>query len=83
MALRVARGLLRLWAVLSALWIGGVAVAAWWKFPVNDWVYPDQNPPPGFIIDKPPFDPAKSYTVVKPSPGEFAYLKHPQVFPNG
>jgi hypothetical protein len=38
MALRVARGLFRLWLVLSVLWIGGVAVETWWTFPVNDWV---------------------------------------------
>ncbi len=36
MALRVARGLFRLWLVLSVLWIGGVAVETWWTFPVND-----------------------------------------------
>jgi hypothetical protein len=28
MALRVARGLFRLWLVLSVLWIGGVAIAS-------------------------------------------------------
>jgi hypothetical protein len=28
--LRVARGLFRLWLVLSVLWIGGVAVETWW-----------------------------------------------------
>jgi hypothetical protein len=38
MALRVARGLFRLWLVVSVLWIGGVAVETWWTFPVNDWV---------------------------------------------
>lgn len=32
MALRVARGLFRLWLVLSVLWIGGVAVETWWTF---------------------------------------------------
>jgi hypothetical protein len=35
MALRVARGLFRLWLVLSVLWIGGVAVETWWTFPVH------------------------------------------------
>ena len=29
MALRVPRGLFRLWLVLSVLWIGGVGVVAW------------------------------------------------------
>jgi hypothetical protein len=38
MALRVARGLFRLWLVLSVLWIGGVAVETWWTFPPNEWV---------------------------------------------
>jgi hypothetical protein len=34
MALRVARGLFRLWLVLSVLWIGGVGVATWRTFPI-------------------------------------------------
>jgi len=33
MALRVARGLFRLWLVLSVPWIGGVGVVAWQNFP--------------------------------------------------
>src|SRR5215510_14410551 len=33
MALRVARGLFRLWLVLSVLWIGGVGVVTWQTFP--------------------------------------------------
>jgi hypothetical protein len=33
MALRVARGLFRLWLVLSVLWIGGVGVVTWWTLP--------------------------------------------------
>jgi len=33
MALRVARGLFRLWLVLSALWIGGVGVVTWREYP--------------------------------------------------
>jgi hypothetical protein len=37
MALRVARGLFRLWLVLSVLWIGGVAAVTWGTFPVDDW----------------------------------------------
>jgi hypothetical protein len=34
MTLRVARGLFRLWLVLSVLWIGGVGIMTWWTFPV-------------------------------------------------
>jgi hypothetical protein len=33
MALRVARGLFRLWLVLSLLWIGGVGVVTWQTVP--------------------------------------------------
>jgi hypothetical protein len=29
MALRIGRGLFRLWLVLSVLWIGGVAAVTW------------------------------------------------------
>lgn len=70
------RGLFRLWLVLSVLWIGVVGVITWWKFPVDDWVVvseePDRNPPPpGFTVDKPPFDPSKPFTIVKPRPHEF------------
>jgi hypothetical protein len=36
MALRVARGLFRLWLVLSVLWIGGVGYVTWRTF-----VYPE------------------------------------------
>ena len=32
MALRVARGLFRLWLILSVLWIGGVGVVTWWTW---------------------------------------------------
>src|SRR6266487_1659832 len=59
MALRVARGLFRLWLVLSVLLVGGVGVMSWWTFPVVDWVYPsgerpERNPPPaGYVIDPP------------------------------
>ena len=37
MALRVARGLFRLWLVLSVLWIGGVGVVTWRTFPEEPW----------------------------------------------
>jgi|SRR5215471_15882542 hypothetical protein len=47
MALRIARGLFRLWPVLSVLWIGGVAVETWWTFPVKEWVsLPSELPVP-------------------------------------
>ena len=37
MALRVARGLFRLWLVLSVLWIGGVGYVTWQTLPsAND-----------------------------------------------
>ena len=43
MALRIARGLFRLWLVLSVLWIGGVGVVTWRTFPVlpvPEWYTP-------------------------------------------
>jgi hypothetical protein len=55
MALRVARGLFRVWLVLSVLWIGGVGVVTWRTFPADEW---GQFPklPPGFVIDPKPND---------------------------
>ena len=41
MALRVARGLFRLWLVLSVLWIGAVGIVTWQTFPPDDWIVPD------------------------------------------
>jgi hypothetical protein len=35
MALRLARGLFRLWLVLSVLWIGAVGVYEWWTLPAG------------------------------------------------
>ena len=35
MALRVVRGLFRLWLVLSVLWIGGVGATTWWTLPLD------------------------------------------------
>jgi hypothetical protein len=46
MTLRIARGLFRLWLILSVLWIGGVGIVTWWTFPVDDWVYPSGAPAP-------------------------------------
>jgi hypothetical protein len=36
MALRVARGLFRLWLILSGLWIAGVGVMTWSTFPRSE-----------------------------------------------
>jgi hypothetical protein len=80
MALRVARGLFRLWLVLSVLWIGGVGIVTWWTFPVDELVTPAPSsgvttaPAPAFDPDKwlrehgeakPAFDPSKPYTVLR------------------
>jgi hypothetical protein len=35
MAWRIARGLFRLWLVLSVLWVAGVGIYAWWSFPME------------------------------------------------
>jgi hypothetical protein len=35
MALRIRQGLLRLWVVLSVLWIGGVSVVTWRSLPTE------------------------------------------------
>jgi hypothetical protein len=48
MALRVARGLFRLWLVLSVLWVGGVGIHAWLKFP--DWIVVSVSQQPGKAI---------------------------------
>jgi len=53
MALRVARGLFRLWLVLSVLWIGGVAILAWESFPgiPSIWVISGGAlVPPAFVL---------------------------------
>ena len=34
--MRVARGMLRLWLVLSVLWIGSIGAVTWLYFPVED-----------------------------------------------
>jgi hypothetical protein len=61
MAWRIARGLFRLWLVLSVLWIGGVGVVTWWTNEGWDWdafslaKSQEKNPPPpGFVIDPKP-----------------------------
>jgi hypothetical protein len=40
MALRIARGLSRLWLVLSVLWIGGVGVVTWLNWPEDQYIVP-------------------------------------------
>jgi nitrate reductase NapE component len=40
MALRITRGLFRLWLVLSVLWVGGVGVVTWRTYPVDLCVTP-------------------------------------------
>jgi hypothetical protein len=78
MALRLGRGLFRLWLVLSVLWIGGVAATAWWTLPVDLCATPpgglhhcDANdivragPNLEFVKKeaKPEFDPSKPYRI--------------------
>ena len=77
MALRLGRGLFRLWLVLSVLWIGGVGVTTWWRLPVDLCA----TPPGGLhgcdanevteslrLVEKetnspPEFDPSKPYRI--------------------
>jgi hypothetical protein len=56
MALRVARGLFRLWLVLSALWIGGVGFVTGQTFPVMpEWAIECERPfdPDAYLAGKP------------------------------
>jgi hypothetical protein len=55
MGLRVARGLLRLWVVVSALWIGGVAATTNWAplvsyRPVIEGEQPLLSPKTGTLV---------------------------------
>jgi hypothetical protein len=54
MALRLARGLFRLWLVAAVLWVGGVAITTWRTLPTSDDFIPD---PPEITKTAPPFDP--------------------------
>jgi hypothetical protein len=54
LALRIVRGLLRLWLVASVLWIGGVGTVAWLGFPLT----------------KPPFDPSQPYETYTGLPSD-------------
>jgi hypothetical protein len=60
MARRIARGLFRLWIVLSVLWVCAVGAVAWWTFPV------ELTDAEVFVPD-PPFDP-DAYLAGKPQP---------------
>jgi len=72
MAWRVARGLFRLWLVLSVLWIGGVGVVTWRTFPVNDWIIVHEVTDPELLkqleaaprMPMPEFDPSKPHKTV-------------------
>jgi hypothetical protein len=61
MAIRIARGLFRLWIVLSVLWIVGVAVIARMNLP-QEWPRTLVS-----VTPKPVFDPSKPYEVVPDS----------------
>ena len=72
MAFRVARGLFRLWLVLSVLWIAGVGVVTWQHFPIQLSYTPGKVPPGEFDPDRfllshehPDFDPSKPYDNYK------------------
>jgi hypothetical protein len=66
MALRVGRGLFRLWLVLSVLWVAGVGYLTWKDYPDDRVRVCEQGEPargclpPGFVIDRDPLwaDPA-------------------------
>jgi hypothetical protein len=59
MALRVARGLFRLWLVLSVLWISGVAIVTWPAFDPMKLLATEEHPytghfdPDAFIAGRP------------------------------
>jgi hypothetical protein len=53
MALRVARGLFRLWLVFSVLWIAGVAIHAWWTFPADEFVLRSDLPDAPWVAQTP------------------------------
>ena len=56
MALRIARGLFRLWLVLSLLWIVGVGVVTWGTFPwIPEWAIECERPfdPDTYLPGKP------------------------------
>jgi hypothetical protein len=76
MALRVARGLFRLWLVVSVLWMGGVGVATWGTFP-EDYVPPSDRR--GANSKTPPeFDPSKPYVVLPDAPKGVSPSQAPQ-----
>jgi hypothetical protein len=54
MALRIARGLFRLWLILSVLWIGGVGFVTWGTFIWPEVVVCEEveAPPPGSCLPR-------------------------------
>jgi hypothetical protein len=52
MTLRIARGLFRLWLILSVLWIGGVGYVTWQHFPIELSYTPGKVPPGEFDPDR-------------------------------
>jgi hypothetical protein len=55
MALRIARGLFRLWLVSSVLWVCIVGGLTWWRLPTQEVIIWDPFDPPkgsGFDPDK-------------------------------
>jgi hypothetical protein len=61
MALRIARGLFRLWLVLSVLWIGGVGYVTWPAFDPAKLAATKEHPYTGY------FDP-DAYLEDRPQP---------------
>ena len=69
MALQIARGLLRVWVVLSALWLAGVAFIAW----RYDGIAASEPPATG-ILTLCPDDPSsvfEKYVTGCVKPGEY------------
>jgi hypothetical protein len=62
MALRVARGLFRLWLVLSVLWIAGVGIMTWQTFPSGPKWVPVEAPPWAEPAERQEFNPDKYLT---------------------
>src|SRR4051794_12830285 len=54
----VARGLFRLWVVVSAFWVAGVVIEAWRTFPRQQGVAIGEA---AHLVPKPSFDPSRPY----------------------
>jgi len=59
-ALRVARGLFRLWIILSVLWIGGVGVTTWLTIPSTSDVSWDVFLPEKVLEERVPHGPGQT-----------------------